>query len=109
MNISVPATTPDGVTLSWGSDDWDGKNGRILGYRLILFDTRRNKTKNMTVYASYANLSALFPYTSYEVRVVPFTSKGEGNVSTVIAVKTEEAGKYKIFQSFVQTIKSDPG
>ena len=40
-----------------------------------------------------ALIEDLFPYTNYEARIVPFNSKGEGNASEVITVKTKEAGK----------------
>lgn len=41
-----------------------------------------------------ANIENLFPYTEYEARIVPFNSKGLGNASDVISVRTKEAGKY---------------
>ena len=40
-----------------------------------------------------AAIGDLFPYTEYEARIVPFNSKGEGNSSDVISVRTKEAGK----------------
>ena len=45
-----------------------------------------------------ANIENLFPFTEYEARIVPFNSKGQGNASDVIVVKTKEAGKKQVFK-----------
>ena len=51
-------------------------------------------TRNLTVESlDGALIEDLFPYTDYEARIVPFNSKGEGNASEVITVKTKEAGE----------------
>ena len=51
-------------------------------------------SRNLTVESlDEARIEDLFPYTDYEARIVPFNSKGEGNVSEVIPIKTKEAGK----------------
>ena len=45
-----------------------------------------------------ANIENLFPFTEYEARIVPFNSKGQGNASDVIVVKTKEAGKKHVLK-----------
>lgn len=59
-----------------------------------MFDKLRNETLNITVQSlDQANIENLFPYTQYEARIVPFNSKGQGNASDVMLVRTKEAGK----------------
>ena len=51
-------------------------------------------SRNLTVESlDEARIEDLFPYTDYEARILPFNSKGEGNASEVIPIKTKEAGK----------------
>ena len=70
-------------------------NGIPLGYKVIVYDSLREESHNYTVNASVheMNFENLFPYTSYEIRIQAFTIKGEGNTSTVLAIRTEEDGK----------------
>ena len=60
-----------------------------------MYDTLREESHNFTVNASVheMNFDKLFPYTAYEIRILAFTSKGEGNASTVLAIRTNEDGK----------------
>lgn len=94
QNITPAATSPTSLTLAWKPLSNDIANGLILGYYILLLDQLRNETQNITVQSlDQANIENLFPYTEYEARIVPFNSKGQGNVSDVILVRTKEAGK----------------
>ena len=94
QNITPAATSARSVTLAWEPLTNNVANGLILGYHIFLFDKLRNVTRNLTVESlDGALIEDLFPYTNYEARIVPFNSKGEGNASEVITVKTKEAGK----------------
>lgn len=94
QNITPAATSATSVTLAWKPLTSDFANGAILGYRILLFDKLRNITRNLTVQSlDQAVIEDLFPYTEYDARIVPFNSKGEGNSSDVISVRTKEAGK----------------
>ena len=91
QNFSTPEAEPDSITLAWSAPK--DKNGVILGYRIVLYDTLRNETKEIVVNSSVATLDDLMPYTDYKAKIYPFTRKGEGNGSDFISVKTEEARK----------------
>lgn len=94
QNITPAATSATSVTLAWEPLTHNVANGLILGYHIFLFDKLRNVTRNLTVESLHeAHIEDLFPYTDYEARIVPFNSKGEGNASEVIPIKTKEAGK----------------
>lgn len=93
QNITPAASSATSLTLSWKPLTNDKANGLILGYHILLFDRLRNITKNITVHSlDQANIANLFPYTEYEARIVPFNSKGLGNGSDAIVVRTKEAG-----------------
>ena len=94
QNITPAVTSATSVTLAWKPLTSDIANGLILGYHILLFDKLRNATRNLTVQSlEEAQIENLFPYTEYEARIVPFNSKGKGNASDVISIRTNEAGK----------------
>ena len=94
QNITSAAASATSLTFAWKPSTKDFANGVILGYHIILLDRLRNETRNITVQSlEQANIENLFPYTEYEARIVPFNSKGQGNASDVMLVRTKEAGK----------------
>lgn len=94
QNITPAATSATSVVLAWKPLTRDFANGLILGYKILLFDKLRNTTRKLTVQSlDQANIENLFPYTEYEARIVPFNSKGEGNSSSIIPIRTKEAGE----------------
>lgn len=94
QNITPSATSATSLTFAWKPLTNELANGVILGYHIIVLDKLRNETRNITVQSlDQANIENLYPYTEYEARIVPFNSKGQGNASDIILVRTKEGGK----------------
>ncbi|XP_051865775.1 neural cell adhesion molecule 1-like isoform X2 [Pristis pectinata] len=75
------------IEVSFSGPDDDG-GIPILGY---LLEWRRNSTREwnrMRIDRERSRVSALDPYTPYQIRVAAFNGKGEGNYSGIVSTRT---------------------
>ena len=98
------AVTSTQITLSWTRVEEQHKNGIILGYKLFYeafgqfaVDTTE-KMKPLhgenTLQTTVMNLEK---YVNYSIKILAFTTKGDGPNSTVISVETDQDGRPSYF------------
>ena len=98
------AVTSTQITLSWTKVEEQHKNGIILGYKLFykavgqfaVDTTEKIKLINdeNTLQTTVMNLEK---YVNYSIKILAFTSKGDGPNSTVVSVETDQDGKPSYF------------
>ena len=92
----VTATSPNECLLSWSPIPAEHHRGVLLGYRIVhSAENDALNSSNFTVGVSeYRGIpvDGLRIYTNYLLKVAGFTSKGDGNYSTVEECQTLESG-----------------
>lgn len=92
----VTTTNPKECLLSWSPIPAEHHRGVLLGYRIVYTtENDASNSSNITVGVSeYRGIpvNGLRHYTKYLLRVAGFTSKGDGNYSTVEDCQTLESG-----------------
>ena len=103
----MTASTSTSVTALWEQLPIGSRNGIIKGFKLFINRKgSRDKLNVQLVNASKAlvytkNVTGLEESTEYELKVLAYTSAGDGPWSSVKFVKTLEVGKtHKIFRKF---------
>ena len=98
----VEGTAIDSQTLriTWSPPPLEQQNGDILGYRLLYTPADSGYGPNRAVEIEKradersATLASLQKWTSYKVWVKAYTSIGDGPLSSVIVVQTDEDGMW---------------
>ena len=98
------AVTSTQITLSWTKVEEQHKNGIILGYKLFYKAVGQfavNTTEKMKLINDENTLQTIVmnleKYVNYSIKILAFTSKGDGPNSTVISVETDQDGKPSYF------------
>ena len=99
---SVIATAQNSTTISvsWGPVVEQDRNGIIKGYKIIYqaLPNGVNKTKIINISENSQSeqdttLDGLNEFTNYSIRVLAFTSEGNGPLSDAKVVQTQQDGK----------------
>lgn len=97
-NVSVTATTPTSIEVSWKLPPKDAWNGIIKGFKLHY--KKKNSPGSLTAFLLIDNgaarskiVSALAEYTDYQFQVLAYTSAGDGPKSSIKYEKTMEDRK----------------
>ncbi|XP_076048641.1 Down syndrome cell adhesion molecule 4 isoform X2 [Oratosquilla oratoria] len=105
--IRCEATTPQSVSVAWRPPPVRGQNGLIQGYRILYFPLEDNngnmaslrvpaalptdgEVQTQTTAAESTNLFNLLKYTNYSIRVLAYTSAGDGVTSQPIFCRTKQ-------------------
>ena len=70
-------------------------HGILRGYRVLFKEEGDKYYQNVTTVNQSLELKGLRKFTNYSVRVLAFTSIGDGNVSDPFTVSTDQDGKRK--------------
>lgn len=103
VNIAGTNLSSTSLRLHWEAVPYEHANGLILGYILELVKTHiiykdilNTSSYNITIHGE-TTLNRVFTslemFTDYTYRILAFTSKGNGNFSEPITVRTDEDGK----------------
>ena len=99
LNVQTYNTSSRSLRVTWDLVPAEWRFGIVLGYHVIITDTRDGQEYLNDVKAN-ANRSleraGFERYTNYTVKVAAYTIKGTGNFSEAIRVLTDEDGTYKI-------------
>ena len=90
-------TSSRSLRVTWDLVPAEWRFGIVLGYHVIITDTRDGHEYIDDVKVSVnrsLERSSLERYTNYTVKVAAYTIKGVGNFSEPIRVLTDEDGKY---------------
>ena len=102
FNSLEPSASPEGVTghnssstsilVQWNDVKQDDQNGNITGYKVMYKALPSGSDETETVNASVKqlNITGLNEFTDYSIRVLAFTVKGDGPLSSAITVRTDE-------------------
>ena len=75
-------------------------HGILRGYRVLFKEEGDIHYQNATTVNQSLELTGLEKFTNYSVRVIAFTSIGDGNVSAPFTVSTDQDGKRRPWFSF---------
>ena len=73
-NVSFTDVRRTQITVKWNPLPWKYRNGRLLGYRVHIYDL----LTSLNVTTTRITLTGLLPGTYYFFTLSAFTSKGEG-------------------------------
>ena len=94
-NLTAWNTSSTSVHMTWNEIPFDHQNGIILGYRIYI---RKGGSIGGWFVADtsekYFTKAGLELWTMYDVKVSGRTSVGEGNLSEVFRVRTDQDGKH---------------
>ena len=102
QDISVKVTSPKSIKVTWNPVPADHRNGIIKGYKIIYRDlpSGSNTTKNISATGENEQqtitLDKLDEFTNYSIRILAFTSKGDGPLSAAQVIQTQEDSKFLI-------------
>lgn len=68
-------------------------HGILRGYRLLFKEEEATFYLNLTTVNQSLELTGLKKFTNYSLRVLAFTSIGDGNVSNLVTVSTDQDGE----------------
>ena len=93
-NIRSHPNSSTSVQVEWDEVPQEHTNGKIQGYR-VLYKDQDGPEQIKTVHASarQTSLTDLKKATLYTIKVLPFTSVGDGPASSAIRVTTSEDSK----------------
>lgn len=84
-SIIITVLSSQSMEVTWSSPPSNAINGKLLGYRVYYHSTKNPENVfNRTVSEKNGRnvtLTGLGKFTTYRIRVVAFTSKGEGAAS----------------------------
>uniref|UniRef100_A0A673LWI9 Integrin beta n=1 Tax=Sinocyclocheilus rhinocerous TaxID=307959 RepID=A0A673LWI9_9TELE len=86
-NIKAVATGPKNIRLNWNP------RANANGYKVEKREMEEKDAQVLDVKTPQAELTNLYPYCDYEMRVCGYNVLGEGNYSDVIQCQTLEDGK----------------
>lgn len=95
--MTIIATTPNAINLSWAPPPRESRNGVINGYFINI--TTDNFEENQLFFSieEFITIESLQPYTMYFYSVAANTDAGLGPYSRRFPVTTDEDGMYGIF------------
>lgn len=95
VNVSAKADEKNATLISvhWGQVPLADRRGEISFYSVAVIEHKGKEINELNVTGFNATISGLKPYTSYDVTVTAWTSKGASNASEKKQVQTAEAGK----------------
>ena len=98
------AATSTQIILSWTKVEEQHKNGVIQGYKLFYkavgqfaVDTTEKMKQINDENTLQTTLIDLEKYVNYSIKIMAFTTKGDGPNSTAISVETDQDGKPSYF------------
>ena len=91
------SNTYDSITLSWNPPLLEEQNGDIVQYVVNITHTVTLERVQYVLSATSITVSGLEPYTNYVCVVAAATALGLGPFSTVIHIRTLEAGTYNSY------------
>ena len=98
-NVSGHDTGSISILVQWNQVPAADKNGVILSYTVTFraLPDGSEQTRNVNAPTTNATLMSLNKYTNYSITVFASTSKGGGNKSAPIVVRTDEDSKFMRF------------
>ncbi|XP_078352756.1 protein sidekick-1-like [Oculina patagonica] len=96
QDITAEATSPKSISVTWNAVPADQRNGIIKGYKIIYQTLPSGSNITERINATGANeqqtttLDQLNEFTNYSIRMLAFTSKGDGPLSAAKVVQTQE-------------------
>ena len=97
--VNVGETTSQSIKLSWGKVKESDRNGIITGYKVVYQELPNggSNTAHVSVEEekerTATTLCGLRQFTSYSIRVLAYTVKGDGPPSPEKTVQTKEDSK----------------
>ena len=93
--ITTEPTSPKSITVSWGPVPASDRNGEILGYKIIYQALPSGDSITKEINATGDNeqettLDNLNEFTNYSIRMLAFTSVGDGPLSAAVLVQTQD-------------------
>ena len=92
QNVVAISNAYDSITLSWNPPLLEEQNGDIVQYVVNVTHTVTLDRVQYTLTATTITITGLEPYTNYVCVVAAATASGLGPFSTLIHVRTLEAG-----------------
>lgn len=95
-NITVMATSPTTISVSWLPPPVERSNGRIIYYKVFFVEVGRadSEATITTLNKTHIVLDELKRWTEYKIWTLAGTSVGDGPRSHPIIVRTHEDGMY---------------
>ena len=90
-------TSSTSIQITWNPIPQSNVHGILEGYRIQLKKANESyweEEYNITKDDYSKNIENLWKYTKYVIRIVGFTSIGDGPYSPEVTVWTDEDGKY---------------
>ncbi|KAJ7390411.1 hypothetical protein OS493_025668 [Desmophyllum pertusum] len=82
VTIATDKSTSTSLFIHWRPVPQNHQNGIILGYRIFYkksWSLDQLKSKNVSAQSTTTELKNLTKYTEYDVTILAYTSKGNGN------------------------------
>ena len=93
-SITGDHSSSTSIVVQWNEVPQEHRNGEIQGYRVLYSDADGlEKKKTVDVPTRETSLIGLNKSTTYTIKVLAFTSVGDGPASSGISVTTPEGGK----------------
>ena len=93
-NIRGGDSSSKSILVKWDGVPQEHRNGKIQGYKVLYHDADgRNLEKTVDASTRLTYLTDLKMSTTYTIKVLAFTSVGDGPASSGISVTTPEGGK----------------
>ena len=94
-NIKGNHSSSTSIVVEWNEVPQEHRNGEIQGYTVLYSDADgRNLEKTVGASTRETSLTDLKASTTYTIKVLAFTSVGDGSASSGTSVTTAEDSKY---------------
>jgi len=96
QNVTAVNQTSTSIFITWDAVSSNQRNGKILGYKVrftFLFNDGR-KTNEVRVAMAETNLTGLRKNQKHAITVLAYNECGDGPLSDVLYVKTDEDSKF---------------
>ena len=95
MLIRLYNTSSTSIRISWQRLAPEYVHGILRGYRVLyrLVNVTENVFKSLTTQELFVDLRGLLKYTNYGIRVLAFTTIGDGLTSAEHVCRTDQDGK----------------
>ena len=97
-NVTVTALSSSSLSIRWSPVPTMHRNGKIIGYSIVLYDELMNTSKHIMIGGENEELYFdVKKYYNYSIRVAANTSVGRGEYSSWIKIRTLEDGKKNMY------------
>ena len=100
QDISLEAGSPKSILVTWNPVPFIDRNGVIKGYKIIYRDLTSGSSTTKNISATGENeqqiitLEELAEFTNYSIRILAFTSKGDGPLSAEKVAQTQDDSEF---------------